>query len=63
MGKRRHRRKKASLEARIKEHRDKIAKEQQKAAPDAGLIHHWEREIGAFQVGIESAQKRLGEKE
>jgi len=53
----------ASLEARIKEHREKIAREQQKATPDAGLICHWEREIAAFQVGIESAQKRLGEKE
>ena len=63
MGKRRYRRKKASLEARIKEHREKIAKEQQKATPDAGLIRHWEREIAAFQAGIESAEKRLGEKE
>ena len=63
MGKRRYRRKKASLEARIKEQREKIAKEQQKATPDAGLLRHWEREIVAFQAGIESAQKRLGEKE
>jgi len=62
MGKRRYRHKKASLEARIKEHREKIAKEQQKATPDAGLICHWEREIAAFQAGIESVQKRLGEK-
>ena len=62
MGKRRYRRKKASLEARIKEHREKIAREQQKATPDIGLIRHWEREIVAFQVGVESAQKRLGEK-
>jgi hypothetical protein len=28
--------------------------------PDLGLIQHWEREIEAFQAGIESAQKRLG---
>jgi len=62
MGKRRYRRKKASLEARVKEHREKIAQEQQKAIPDVGLIRHWEREIVAFQAGIESAQKRLGEK-
>jgi len=62
MGKRRYRRKKASLEARIKEHREKIAKEQQKPTPYTGLIRHWEREIVAFQAGIESAQKRLGEK-
>jgi hypothetical protein len=62
MGKRRYRRKKASLEARLREHLDKIAREQQKATPDAGLIRHWERGIAAFQVGIESVQKRLGEK-
>ena len=62
MGKRRYRRKKASLEARMKEHREKIAQEQQKATPEVGLIRHWEREIVAFQAGIESAQKRLGEK-
>jgi hypothetical protein len=40
MGKHRYRRKKASLAARIKEYREKIAKEQQKATPDAGLIRH-----------------------
>jgi hypothetical protein len=62
MGKRRYRRKKASLEARLREHLDKIAREQQKATPDTGLIRHWERGIAAFQVGIESVQKRLGEK-
>jgi hypothetical protein len=62
MGKRRYRRKKASLEARIKEHREKIAQEQQKAISDVGLIRYWEREIAAFQAGIEGAQKRLGEK-
>jgi hypothetical protein len=62
MGKRRYRRKKASLEARVKEHREKIAQEQQKATPDVGLIRHWEREIVAFQSVTESAPKRLGEK-
>jgi hypothetical protein len=62
MGKRRYRRKKASLEARIKEHREKIAQEQRKVRPDMGLIQHWEREIVAFQSGIERAQRRLGEK-
>ena len=56
MGKRRYRRKKASLEARIKEHREKIAQEQWKAAPDVGLIHHWEREIAAFQSGRAQTQ-------
>jgi hypothetical protein len=59
LGKRRYRRKKASLEARVKEHREKIAQEQRKAAPDIELIRHWEREIAAFQAGIEQAQKRL----
>ena len=62
MGKRRYRRKQVSLEARIKEHREKIARERQKATPDMGLIRHWEREIAAFQEGIQSAQKRLGER-
>ena len=62
MGKRRYRRKKARLEARIEAHREKIAREQRSAAPDLGLIRHWEREIAAFQAGIEQAQKRLGEK-
>ena len=46
----------------MKEHRAKIAQEQQKATPDVGLIRHWEREIVAFQSGIERALKRLGEK-
>ena len=62
MGKRRYRRKKESLEARIQAHREKIAQERQKVTPDAGLIRHWEREIVAFQSGIEHALKRLGEK-
>jgi hypothetical protein len=62
MGKRRYRRKKQSLEARIEEHREKIAQERQRATPDVGLIQHWEREIAAFQEGIQRAQKRLGER-
>jgi hypothetical protein len=62
MGKRRYRRKKQSLAARIAEHREKIAREQQKTTPDMGLIRHWEQEIMAFQVGIESALNHLGEK-
>jgi hypothetical protein len=62
MGKRRYRRKKASLEARIEEHRETIVRKRQKATPDAGLIRHWEREIAAFQEGMQSAQKRLGER-
>jgi hypothetical protein len=62
MGKRRYRRKKASLEARIQEHQEKIARERRKATPDLGLIRHWEREIEAFQAGIQSAEKRLGDR-
>ena len=45
----------------MKEHREKIAQEQRQATPDVGLIRHWEREIAAFQSGIERAQRRLGE--
>jgi hypothetical protein len=60
MGKARYRRKMESLEARIREHLEKINQEKQKATPDEGLIRHWEREIKAFQKGIRRAQKRLG---
>jgi hypothetical protein len=28
--------------------------------PDRGLIHHWKKEIRAFEKGIQQAQKRLG---
>jgi hypothetical protein len=63
MRKRRHRRKIQSLEARIREHREKIAQEQQKEMPDEGLVHHWEREISAFQEGIRRAHRRMGERE
>jgi len=62
MGKRRYRRKKASLEARIREHREKISQECRRVTPDPGLIYHWEREIEAFQAGIQIAQKRLGDR-
>ena len=62
MGKRRYRRKKESLEARIREHQEKIKREKHKETPDEGLIGHWEREIKAFQDGIRRAQKRLGER-
>lgn len=62
MGKDRYRRKKESLEARIREHRKKIEREKQKEALDEGLIRHWEREIKAFQDGVRKAQKRLGER-
>lgn len=61
MGKRRYQRKQHSLEARIHEHGEKIAQERLKDVPDTGLIRHWEREIAAFQTGIERARKRMGE--
>jgi len=60
MGKARYRRKVESLETRMREHLEKIAKEKQKAVPDEGLIRHWQREIEAFQDGIHRAQKRIG---
>jgi len=60
MGKARYRRKVESLEARLREHLEKIAKEKQKTVPDEGLIRHWQREIEAFQDGIHRAQKRMG---
>jgi len=59
MGKRRYRRKIESLEARIREHREKIAGERQRETPDEGLIRHWEREIAAFQDGVRTARARL----
>jgi len=62
MGKRRHRRKKTSLEARVREHQEKVKKERQKETPDKGLIRHWEKEIRVFQSAIRKVQKRLGER-
>jgi peptidoglycan hydrolase CwlO-like protein len=61
VGKRRYWRKKSSLETRIREHQEKIEREQQKATPDEGLIQHWEREIAAFQDGIRRVEKRIRE--
>jgi hypothetical protein len=58
-GKRWYRCKKASLEARIQEHREEIAREWRRPTLDLGLIQHWKREMEAFQAGIQSAQKRL----
>jgi len=60
MGKARCRRKIGSLQERIREHQEKIEGERLKATADQGLIHHWEREIKAFQDGIRGAQKRRG---
>jgi thioester reductase-like protein len=55
MGKRRYRRKEASLEALIREHREQIARERRKTTPDLGLIHHWEREIEAILGDLSAA--------
>ncbi len=62
MSKRRLRRRIASLERRIEEHKDKIIKEQSKANPNQRLIAYWQREIEAFQENIKRAKKRLGGK-
>lgn len=51
-----------SLRARVEEHRDKIRLELEKDYPDFGLIKHWEKELKAFEKGIEQALKRLGKK-
>ena len=50
MGKRRYRRRIASLEARIREHREKIERARQQQTPDERLIRYWEREIEAFKM-------------
>jgi|APLow6443716910_1056828.scaffolds.fasta_scaffold41099_2 hypothetical protein len=52
----------ASLEERIYEHQEKIRLELKKEFPDLGLIKHWEKEIKAFEKGIQQALKRLGKK-
>ncbi|NCJ08653.1 hypothetical protein GS597_19505 [Synechococcales cyanobacterium C] len=60
MGKRNHLKAILSLEKRIAEHKEKISLEQRKERPDSGLIQHWEKEIKAFEKGIQQARKRLG---
>lgn len=52
----------ASLEARVSEHQEKIGLELAKESPDQGLIKHWQKEIKAFEKGIQQAMKRLGQK-
>ncbi len=51
-----------SLQGRIAEHQEKIRLELKKDYPDQGLIKHWQKEIKAFEKGIEQALKRLGKK-
>jgi hypothetical protein len=60
MGKKNHKKAIQSLTQRIAEHRQKIQIELGKTTPDYGLIDHWEKEILAFERGIQQAQKRLG---
>ena len=52
----------SSLQARIAEHQEKIKLELERELPDQGLIHHWQKEIRAFEKGIKRALKRLGKK-
>lgn len=51
-----------SLERRILEHKEKISAERARSNPDDELIAHWEKEIKAFQNGVDRARKRLGGK-
>ncbi|MDX2214328.1 MAG: hypothetical protein SFY66_13645 [Oculatellaceae cyanobacterium bins.114] len=60
MGKKNHKKAIRSLTQRIAEHQEKIRLEYEKDNPDEGLIAHWEKEIRAFEKGIQQAQKRLG---
>jgi peptidoglycan hydrolase CwlO-like protein len=60
MGKKNHQKAINSLNQRIFEHQAKIQSEQARDYPDEGLIHHWEKEIRAFEKGIQQALKRLG---
>lgn len=60
MGKKNHKKAIRSLNQRIAEHQEKIRLELEKDLPDQGLINHWEKEIRAFEKGIQQAKKRLG---
>ena len=51
-----------SLERRIVEHKEKIPAERARGNPDDKLIAHWEKEIEAFQNGIDRARERSGGK-
>jgi len=60
MGKKNHKKAIRSFNQRIKEHEQKIRLELEKQLPDEGLIEDWEKEIKAFEKGIQQAMKRLG---
>jgi hypothetical protein len=61
MGKKNHKKTIRSLTQRIIEHQEKIRLEYEREHPDQGLIWHWEKEIRAFEQGIQQAHKRLGQ--
>lgn len=60
LGKKRHRKKLESLLAAIREHEEKIRLELLRDDPRLGRVVHWEKEIRAFQKGVNDAKKRLG---
>lgn len=60
MGKRHFKKAISSLQSRIAEHETKIRLELEKPLPDERLITHWQKEIKAFEKGIQPALKRLG---
>lgn len=47
------------MELRIREHEQKIAAEEERFNPDAGLIDHWKKEIKGWQEQIERKRKHL----
>lgn len=59
MGKKALKKRIASLQARIREHEQKILCEQARTNPDLGLILHWQKEIAAFEKSLEKAEKRI----
>jgi hypothetical protein len=50
----------AGLSKQIEIHKRKIVNEKSKKTPDYGLIHHWEKEVAAYEKSIERAKRRLG---
>ncbi|MCL6642502.1 MAG: hypothetical protein K6T71_04175 [Candidatus Bipolaricaulota bacterium] len=49
----------ASLERVIEEHRKKLAEEQAKPQPNQRLISYWEKEIRVRQETVERLKRRL----
>lgn len=54
VGRKNHKKAIRSLTQRIVEHQEKIRLEE-KDSPDQGLVAHWEKEIRAFEKGIQQA--------